>query len=64
MFTLHAKHKSCGTLENIGYSAATIRYTISKDQAAHAEKNLLIFVKNFTQDLCNIQKFFKKEITK
>ena len=34
-------------LKNIGYhSGATIQCTISKDQAALAEKNLLIFVKN------------------
>ena len=43
---------------------ARIQCTILKDQAVHAEKNLLIFVKNITQDLCNIQKFSKKEIAK
>ena len=37
------------TLKNFGYhSGARILCTISKDQAAHAEKNLIIFVKNIT----------------
>ena len=47
-------HPTCSTqilcrFKNIGYhSGARIWCTISKDQAAHAEKSLLILVKNIT----------------
>ena len=53
------------TLKNIGYhSGARIQCTILKDQAAHVEFYPIIFVTNIMQDLCNIQKFFKKETAK